>query len=596
MLFKASLNRTMSSNNNTASLVPILDGTNYAQWAVVMKAFLMSIAHWAYPQGHIERALFPDKKKERERLPEMEKEEIHAKQAAFDEKDGVVIGHIVLRTNATIQQVLIECTTSFAMWNSLHETYGKATAPTVFRDFKDCLGAHISVNHDPTRYFDKLFAAFGRMSSAEVAVPPQLQAMIALAALPQKWEMLVSIVTGDIELQDLDLGDVRTAVIGPYQSETVCHSSGKHNANKISAVKCKCSNPNWNQQQGSNQQQRPPNQQNQGQDGQAKRKRGKCGGKGKAKQSDNQHLHITNVTSLVPPNSSTIVLPGPSGVQRRIVTRPTPKQHMPSPYKALNTAIDTAQTSGSKPTIQTVKTLEQCITDTYLESPWAKVSHISDVEDSDVKMHAPQGKEDQGNWVFEEADETGLEASEFKEDDPSFVPLSPSAEPLDWGSDFDDGEVCICPSSLPCLVHTLTELHQPLKRLRCTAGTSEGTARLTSEDSLSTIPRNKVDGQGCRYFCIFSTSVNLGDSKCEHGNLYIFCGRCKERWTKPTWLLDSGASSHFCFNLNDFIKYQKYKPYERTPVTTAAHTIYVEGKGVVVVKHNVNGRSDKTCR
>ncbi len=67
---------------------------------------------------------------------------------------------------------------------------------------------------------------------------------------------------------------------------------------------------------------------------------------------------------------------------------------MPSPYKALNTAIDTAQTSGSKPTIQTVKTLEQCITDTYLESPWAKVSHISDVEDSDVKMHAPQGKED----------------------------------------------------------------------------------------------------------------------------------------------------------------------------------------------------------
>ena len=244
MLFKASLNRTMSSNNNTASLVPILDGTNYAQWAVVMKAFLMSIAHWAYPQGHIERALFPDKKKERERLPEMEKEEIHAKQAAFDEKDGVVIGHIVLRTNATIQQVLIECTTSYAMWNSLHETYGKATAPTVFRDFKDCLGARISINHDPTQYFDKLFAAFGRMSSAEVAVPPQLQVMIALTALPQKWEMLVLIVTGDTELQDLDLGDVCTAVIGQYQSETVRHSTGKHNANKISVVKHKRGDPN----------------------------------------------------------------------------------------------------------------------------------------------------------------------------------------------------------------------------------------------------------------------------------------------------------------------------------------------------------------
>ena len=44
-----------------------------------------------------------------------------------------------------------------------------------------------------------------------------------------------------------------------------------------------------------------------------------------------------------------------------------------------------------------VKTLELRITDAYLESSWAKVSHISDVEDSDLEMHALQGKEDQGD-------------------------------------------------------------------------------------------------------------------------------------------------------------------------------------------------------
>ncbi len=60
---------------------------------------------------------------------------------------------------------------------------------------------------------------------------------------------------------------------------------------------------------------------------------------------------------------------------------------MPSPYKAFNAAINTAQASGSKLTIQMVKTLEQHITNTYLESSLAKVSHISDVEDSNVKMH-----------------------------------------------------------------------------------------------------------------------------------------------------------------------------------------------------------------
>jgi hypothetical protein len=156
----------------------------------------------------------------------------------------------------------------------------------------------------------------------------------------------------------------------------------------------------------------------------------------------------------------------------------------PGPYKAFNAAIDTAQASGSKPTIQTVKTLEQRITDTYLESPWAKVSHISDVEDSDVEMQPPKGKEDQGDWVFEEADKETGQTGEEGEADPSFEPLSPSAEPLDWGSDLDDGEVCICPSSLPCLVHNLTESHQLLKRRRCTAGTSEGTLWLTSEGGL----------------------------------------------------------------------------------------------------------------
>jgi hypothetical protein len=117
-------------------------------------------------------------------------------------------------------------------------------------------------------------------------------------------------------------------------------------------------------------------------------------------------------------------------------------------------------------------------------------------------MHSLKGKEDQGDWVFEkvdkEADKASQEAGEGEEADPSFEPLSPSAELLDWESDLNDGEVCICPSSLPCLVHTLIELHQPLKRLRCMAGTSKSTIRQTSEDSLEMHPKacslSKLDG------------------------------------------------------------------------------------------------------
>ena len=157
------------------------------------------------------------------------------------------------------------------------------------------------------------------MSAADIEVPNQLQAMIALAALPQKWEMLISVITGNIEMLDLDLSKVHTAVITQYQVDSVRHSSNKHNANKISVVKRKYGNPNWCNQQGSNQQQ-------QGHDGQAKHKRGKHAGKGKAKQADqSQHSHIANVASMVPPTTSTIVHPAPSGMHKYTVTRPAPK-------------------------------------------------------------------------------------------------------------------------------------------------------------------------------------------------------------------------------------------------------------------------------
>jgi hypothetical protein len=52
------------SSNNATSLVPILDGTNYRQWAVAMKALIMSTSMWAYVTGAVDRESLPDKKEE----------------------------------------------------------------------------------------------------------------------------------------------------------------------------------------------------------------------------------------------------------------------------------------------------------------------------------------------------------------------------------------------------------------------------------------------------------------------------------------------------------------------------------------------------
>ena len=44
---------------------------------------------------------------------------------------------------------------------------------------------------------------------------------------------------------------------------------------------------------------------------------------------------------------------------------------------------------------------------------------------------------------------------------------------------------------------------------------------------------------------------------------------------------------HFTNNKDDFIKYEAS---ERQPVQTAAHTIWVEGQGTVLLRHYLNGK------
>jgi hypothetical protein len=113
------------SSNNAASLVPILDGTNYRQWAVAMKAFIMSTGMWAYVEGRIERESLPEKKEELAKLSDARKEEICVSQNAWDKDDGMVIGQIMLRLLPTVQQNHTNYVTSYSLWDALKDPTAK---------------------------------------------------------------------------------------------------------------------------------------------------------------------------------------------------------------------------------------------------------------------------------------------------------------------------------------------------------------------------------------------------------------------------------------------------------------------------------------
>jgi hypothetical protein len=125
-----------------------------------------------------------------------------------------------------------------------------------------------------------------------------------------------------------------------------------------------------------------------------------------------------------------------------------PKVRTPGPYKALNAALDKVQEDGVTPTIQTVKTLEQRITQQYEEGPWLKGDYtlgeeVNEDEDIDMSV-VPPSAEGQEDWVFEEAS-----------------PASPHDEPLDWGSNEDLKECVALPFLHPMFTKPPALLQHP---------------------------------------------------------------------------------------------------------------------------------------
>ena len=160
-----------SSNNNNASMIPVLDGSNYGAWSKVMRAFLRAQGLWQYVNTQIERPDPLDPKKSTE-------DKLKANKAAlteWDRMDDMAIGHMTLRLSASIQEEVSSLNTAFSIWDRLEDHYGKATPTTVYKDFKEALSVHLHADQNPSPSMDKMAACFQCLSSAEVIVPEQIK-------------------------------------------------------------------------------------------------------------------------------------------------------------------------------------------------------------------------------------------------------------------------------------------------------------------------------------------------------------------------------------------------------------------------------------
>ncbi len=297
---------TMSSQLTT--LVQTFDGSNYQLWSKAMKAWLQLQGLWGFVDGTIVRPADPATGAAAADVAAAE-----AAIAAWVRSNDMAMGNLVLHLNPSIQESLGAFTAAEVVWDNLRDHYGAATIPQVYKDFKEVINICINPNTHPSVQLDRMAAAFQRLSHVAVgtapnvthlSLPSQMQAMIALAALPYKWEHLIHIIINNYEIEALTFEVVKDAVTNQWGTEVNCGGhKGSHNAQKLSAVKCKCGNLRFNQQQGSLQQRTDDSgsQQFNNQRGQRGKGKGKGKGKDKGKQQANNRVCLDNTCHPLSP-------------------------------------------------------------------------------------------------------------------------------------------------------------------------------------------------------------------------------------------------------------------------------------------------------
>jgi len=206
----------MSSTLNT--FVPVLDGTNYQQWAAAMQSFLMSQGQWRViikdaplPKYENSESVEPIKADD-DTIDVLATRRAQAaadqaamlteptNQNALDEWEELVskaVGNIRLRLHHTIAYQYAAQDDAAILWQGLLTKYGQPGISRAYIEFKGAMDTTIPNNSDPSPSLDKMMAHFTRLCDLRFELAPKVQAMMLLSKAPASMETIVQVIFQD---------------------------------------------------------------------------------------------------------------------------------------------------------------------------------------------------------------------------------------------------------------------------------------------------------------------------------------------------------------------------------------------------------------
>jgi gag-polypeptide of LTR copia-type len=237
---------TNMSSKDIASHVPMFIGQDFRFWKEAMTDYLGAQRLLGYTLGQRQRPVTAN-------VVQPTQAELVA-QADWDEIDLQVRSMISMRLSTNLRTLI--GTMSMATWTNLEQRYGIPHFTGIYKDYELAHSIKLTTGENPEIRIQKIWTILEHLRVNGCVLNNYLQGMLLLKAMPKEWDTVVQIYCNGIQMANVTFDGVRDAIMAEFE-RTARPAQLAHQADKISAVKCKGASPRFKEQRKNNSAPRP---------------------------------------------------------------------------------------------------------------------------------------------------------------------------------------------------------------------------------------------------------------------------------------------------------------------------------------------------
>jgi hypothetical protein len=141
----------------------------------------------------------------------------NAAYAAWNTADNKATDAITLCITASLRHYRAANQSARTFWGNLRKAFGAASMPAVYADFKQVINLKLS-GGNPVPEMERMATLFNRLPANNLSLTANLQGLMLLAALPNKWDNVAQLYMQRTDLStSLMFVNIRTLVKQEYK-------------------------------------------------------------------------------------------------------------------------------------------------------------------------------------------------------------------------------------------------------------------------------------------------------------------------------------------------------------------------------------------